>query len=446
MAKIRVLLVGSFSMADFLSVELQKEIEMERCSDKAGLQRLMKLSPLTIFHVILCGGELPGMKYSELGQTLRMLYPEAPIFYTNFAGDSIDKKLLLKNGFTNAYLLPDEQDFFKVSLDQALAEVETKLYAPIRLIDLVAGSQINFEIRIHLPKNNRYVAYASPGDTFDENRLARLKKFEMNSIFIPFSDLPKFHEYSAQRLLQLSENDQNTLQAEENQNRLQKFVKELLKGYLSESYANALKPNKKNIEHSKKIIDQYLVLKYPGDWFKKVRSVMFGAGEILSHSSNVAAYAIFFSMVLNIGDHKELATAGMLHDVGLAGLQKKLQNILIEKMTSIEFEDYKKHPGLSIRAIDDQHLKVSKIVTDAIQLHHERWGGGGFPFGVKGSRLSAEAQILALADRFDELTRVDLTSTPLSLDQAIAQLEREKIANPLYLKILRRTFLVSKAS
>ena len=38
-----------------------------------------------------------------------------------------------------------------------------------------------------------------------------------------------------------------------------------------------------------------------------------------------------------------------------------------------------------------------------VRWHHERWDGRGYPDGLKGAQIPIEAQIVAMADRFDEL-------------------------------------------
>ena len=295
MAKIKVLLIGTFSEKDAITIAPQNEIEIEKCLDKLGLQALTKIQPSPIFQVILCGSELAGMGLLEMGQTLRMLYPTAQIFYVSEDSSSSDKKNLLKNGFTHSFTLPDEESAFKSILNRALLEAEARLYAPIRLIDVEVGTRLNFEIRIYLPRNNRFVPYIGAGDTFDFNRLARLKTFQVNSLFIPFSDIQKFRDYSAARLLDLAPME-NKLSDPEKEKKLLASVKELILGLVHESTTQILNPAKKNVEHIRKIIDQYLGLKYAGDWQQKIRTLALASGDIFEHASNVSTYAVLFAM------------------------------------------------------------------------------------------------------------------------------------------------------
>ena len=59
--------------------------------------------------------------------------------------------------------------------------------------------------------------------------------------------------------------------------------------------------------------------------------------------------------------------------------------------------------------------------------HHERWDGRGFPEGLAGERIPLAARIVALADRYDELTSRHAYRPPLAhaeavlLEQAVAE-------------------------
>lgn len=223
MARIKVLLIGTFSEKGAISIEPQNEIEFERLPDKAALQALIRTLPPPPFHVILCGAELVGMGLIEMGQTLRMLYPFSQIFYIGEGTSNYDKKDLLKNGFTNSFALPEEESAFKGILNRALLEAEARLYAPIRLIDVQVGTRINFEIRLYLPRNNRFIPYISNGDIFDFNRLERLKTFQVNTLFVPISEIQKFRDYSAQRLYDL-EKEIDDLSSEEKEVKLKSSV------------------------------------------------------------------------------------------------------------------------------------------------------------------------------------------------------------------------------
>jgi len=54
--------------------------------------------------------------------------------------------------------------------------------------------------------------------------------------------------------------------------------------------------------------------------------------------------------------------------------------------------------------------------------HHEHFDGTGYPNGIFGDRMCKEAQLLAIADRFDYLTAIRPGKPTLSPFEAVNQL------------------------
>ena len=104
-------------------------------------------------------------------------------------------------------------------------------------------------------------------------------------------------------------------------------------------------------------------------------------------------------------------------------------------MTPEEFTEYKKHPDLTINLIKSRKIAVSDQVTKIILQHHELYNGDGYPNGLFGDRIMKEAQILAIADCFEELTSYHgKTEKPCSPTEAVHQLMDEQLKNPSKIK------------
>lgn len=56
--------------------------------------------------------------------------------------------------------------------------------------------------------------------------------------------------------------------------------------------------------------------------------------------------------------------------------------------------------------------------------HHERWDGQGYPQGLAGEEICLEARILAVADAFDAMTSQRVYRRALSIEEALAEVER----------------------
>lgn len=97
-----------------------------------------------------------------------------------------------------------------------------------------------------------------------------------------------------------------------------------------------------------------------------------------------------------------------LHDIGKVGISDA---VLLKpgKLTTEEFEEIKSHPKLGgdALAIAEVRLGFNSFLSMAKEIayyHHERWDGGGYPFGLRGDAIPWPARLMALADVYDALT------------------------------------------
>jgi putative nucleotidyltransferase with HDIG domain len=96
--------------------------------------------------------------------------------------------------------------------------------------------------------------------------------------------------------------------------------------------------------------------------------------------------------------------AGLLHDIGRQGFSDAL---LSPELTVDEsgLEQIRRHPLEGARLLRD--LPGLWDVADAVETHHERVDGTGYPHGLAGSRIPRAARIIAIAEVYDVLTAED---------------------------------------
>ena len=121
------------------------------------------------------------------------------------------------------------------------------------------------------------------------------------------------------------------------------------------------------------------------------------------HSERVATYAaaVAVEMGLSAEDVERTRLSALLHDVGKIGVDDRI----IRKPTALsedEFEVMKTHPikGAAIMSAIPQLADV----IPGMKYHHEKWGGGGYPEGLKGEQIPLQARIVTVADTFDAMT------------------------------------------
>jgi len=103
--------------------------------------------------------------------------------------------------------------------------------------------------------------------------------------------------------------------------------------------------------------------------------------------------------------------------------ENEVYNLTIKKGTLTQEERFviNNHAKLSIDILNSLPFpKKLKNVPTIAGGHHEKIGGGGYPFGLKGDEISFEARIIAVADIFEALTASDRPyKEPNTLNQSI---------------------------
>jgi putative two-component system response regulator len=121
------------------------------------------------------------------------------------------------------------------------------------------------------------------------------------------------------------------------------------------------------------------------------------------HSERVAVLA------MNVATHMELdgatteavRVAGLLHDVGTAGVSE----IVLAKagdLTEEERTHVREHVRIGMQILSP--LRYLGRVLDYVCDHHEHFDGRGYPRGVAGEAISLGGRIIAAVDAYDALT------------------------------------------
>ncbi len=121
------------------------------------------------------------------------------------------------------------------------------------------------------------------------------------------------------------------------------------------------------------------------------------------HSEDVMQYSLIIAQGLGFtpAEQHTVAVAALLHDVGKIGVP---DSILRKPgtLTEEEFEAVKRHPTMG--AVMVTAAAGLEDTLDAVRHHHERWDGGGYPFGLRGEETPLIARLMAVADAFSAMT------------------------------------------
>ena len=126
--------------------------------------------------------------------------------------------------------------------------------------------------------------------------------------------------------------------------------------------------------------------------------------ETFGHSQTVAKYSQALARLLGILDEaflENIRKGALLHDIGKIAIP---DSILKKRapLTALEWEKIRLHPVVGHGLVKE--IGLVREVGNIILFHHERYGGGGYPMGLRGELIPLEARIFALADSLDAIT------------------------------------------
>jgi diguanylate cyclase (GGDEF)-like protein/putative nucleotidyltransferase with HDIG domain len=121
------------------------------------------------------------------------------------------------------------------------------------------------------------------------------------------------------------------------------------------------------------------------------------------HSKRVFTYATEFSEVIHLSpeEKRNLILGALIHDIGKLEIPRDVINKK-GKLDYHEWEMMKKHVTYGKEIIAS--IKKYDELLPIIELHHERFDGKGYPYGLKDESIPKLARILCMIDSFDAMT------------------------------------------
>ncbi len=141
------------------------------------------------------------------------------------------------------------------------------------------------------------------------------------------------------------------------------------------------------------------------------------------HSERAIEYAkeIAYEINMSQSDREELVYLCLLHDIGKIGIPDHILN-KPGKLTPEEFEIMKRHAEIGEKIISP--LEMLKKLKPLIRHHQEYYDGTGYPDGLSGNAIPLACRILAVVDTFDAMTTDRPYRNALSVETAVAELQR----------------------
>lgn len=144
-----------------------------------------------------------------------------------------------------------------------------------------------------------------------------------------------------------------------------------------------------------------------------------------SHSERVAELCVILGEALCLDSNSiyQLHITALLHDIGKIFVDRAILD-KPSKLTKFELESIREHPLTGFQILNT--YEELSLFTEAIFAHHERWDGNGYPKGLVKEQIPLFSRIIALADAFDAMVSERPYKQPLSIEEAIIEIEKNK--------------------
>jgi HD-GYP domain-containing protein (c-di-GMP phosphodiesterase class II) len=122
-----------------------------------------------------------------------------------------------------------------------------------------------------------------------------------------------------------------------------------------------------------------------------------------------------------VDDNREAEFGFLLHDSGKVGVPERVLN-KPGPLTTAEWRIMRTHPVIGYQLVADiPFLRTAALV---VRHHHEMFDGTGYPEGLRREEIPLPARVFSVVDAFDAMTADRPYRAALSVEQAVAELER----------------------
>ena len=143
---------------------------------------------------------------------------------------------------------------------------------------------------------------------------------------------------------------------------------------------------------------------------------------IKKHLRSVSDLALRIGREIDLPEEQmdALANGALLHDVGKIGIPDSILQKSVS-LTEEEYTEIKQHPALGVGILTPVEELASAL--PAVEHHHERFDGKGYPDGLRGENIPLIARIVTVADAFDSMIRARPYGYGVSSEAALNEIE-----------------------
>jgi|GEM_PF-81517 len=147
---------------------------------------------------------------------------------------------------------------------------------------------------------------------------------------------------------------------------------------------------------------------------------------LVNHGERVAELAVQFARYINLDEPavKEIETAALLHDIGLAVIDNEILAKPYIKRSTFEKKLIEQHAILGESTL--MSLPTMHSEAKIIRHHHELYNGEGYPDQLSGKNIPLGARIILLANDYDDMTSSNSVASPMNKQDAVELIRKFK--------------------
>ncbi len=156
------------------------------------------------------------------------------------------------------------------------------------------------------------------------------------------------------------------------------------------------------------------------------RAGEFRDNETGMHSLRMSQYVALLGRRIGLSESEVefVDHAALVHDIGKIGVPDQIL-LKPERLTAAEFDVVKTHCQIGADIIGHHESPLLHMCRVVALTHHEHWDGTGYPRQLTGTDIPLPGRMTAVADIFDALTSMRPYKKAWSVDQALAEIERQ---------------------
>ncbi len=312
-------------------------------------------------------------------------------------------------------------------------------FIPINALTIIPGTTGRFDL--YLLRGDKHILYASQGDIYSEERLAKV--LEVTDFYIRADQKLAYEAYIAKHLGAMLENTE--VPVRERARIFHAISASVMKRALDDKLPKPIG------QHTHKellqIVDASLRFFSQADALKSFSSLISHTYHTYSHSVQTMVLAVALMQRHGMADAqylKELAMGALLHDIGKTETPEAVLAKNPYELTAEERRILETHPVKGMRVCAS--LGLSQTVNNCILFHHETMDGMGYPGGLPGKDIPLEARAVSLCNVYDLLTSDTHWAKALPPYEALKYMQ-QRMAHAFDPKLYKRlVFVLSESS